>query len=419
MAYQVLTPQQVQHLLSFQNEYTEEAHSSTDSPLLRLLASIEREKLTPLLHERRCVSGEVIVRQGDMGDSMFLIWSGRVVAYSGDLQSPNILGFRGAGEIIGEMALLEEQPRTATVVTLDEVRLLEISKENFYNLLKSDPEISLGILGTLSTRLRESDQARSQVKTSEKRLIDQVSELKSENQQLLELQRLRQETSDLIIHDLRNPLGAISLALNMLEMVLPENILNENRQLLEIARYSNNRLIRLVESLLEVSRMEAGESQFTFEPFDLTQLLRSVADGLLIARKRQIQVVTQLPEKLIVTADRDKLERIVQNLLDNALKFTPNDGWVKLSAKPQENETVVSVTDNGRGIPASERQRVFERFAQVQGEKRSRRGFGLGLVYCRLAVEAHGGRIWVEPGEAGVGSCFRFTLPNSVDAVKM
>ena len=415
----IFTPPELEHLLSFQNEVAEETYSEIDSPLLRLLASVERGKLAPLLSERHCVSGETIVHQGEQGDAFYLIWSGRVAVFTGDWQSPDILGFRSAGEVIGEMAMLDNQPRSATVVALGETRLLKISKDDFFDLLKSDPSISLSILGTLTTRLRESDKVRSQVSTSQKQLIDQVSELKSENQQLIELERLRQETTELIIHDLRNPLGSISLALHMLEMVLPDDILNENRQLLEIARYSNNRMIQLVESLLDVSRMEAGESQFIFEPFDLVELLRNVTEGLLMARKRQIRVETRLPESMKVTADRDKLERVLQNLLDNALKFTPNGGVVRLSAEQRDSDVLVSITDNGPGIPENERLYIFERFAQVQSDKRTRRGFGLGLVYCRLAVEAHGGRIWVEPGENSNGSCFRFTLPNPVDAIKM
>jgi signal transduction histidine kinase len=419
MLPQVFTPEELEQILSFQTEASEETLSGMESHLLRMLASLERGKLAPLLSERRCVNGETIVYEGEQGDAFYLIWSGRAVVFSGDWHSPNILGFRGAGEVIGEMALLENQPRSATVVALGETRLLRISRGDFFELLKNDPSISLSIMGTLSTRLRHADQVRSQVKHNEKQLIEEVSELKSENEQLLELERLRQETSDLLVHDLRNPLGSISLALHMLEMVLPEAILNENRQLLEIARYSNNRMMQLVDSLLDVSRMEAGESQFNFEPFDLVEFICCLTGGLLVARKRHIQIKTHLPESIMVMADPDKLERVLLNLLDNALKFTPDGGSVTLSAQQREEDVLISITDSGPGIPEHERQHIFERFAQLPGEKRTRRGYGLGLAYCRLAIEAHGGRIWIETGENGRGCCFRFTLPNPVDVKKM
>jgi signal transduction histidine kinase len=416
MTPKIFTPQELEHLLNAQIEPVEDLSTGLESPLLRLLASVERGKLMALLSERRCVNGETIVQEGEQGDAFYLIWSGRAVVYAGDWRTPDVLGFRGAGEVIGEMALLENQPRSASVVALGETRLLKISRSDFFELLKNDPTISLSILGALSRRLRQADQARSQVRLSEKQLIDQLSELKSEKEQLMELERLRQETSDLIVHDLRNPLGSISLALHMLEMVLPEDILNENRQLLEIARYSNNRMLQLVESLLDVARMEAGQAHLAFEAFELAEFIRCVIGGLLVARKRDIQVETHLPESIKIVADPEKLERVLLNLLDNALKFTPNGGTIKISAQQRGDEALIRVSDTGPGIPEHERQYVFERFAQIPGEQRTRRGFGLGLAYCRLAVEAHGGRIWVESGEDGKGSSFCFTLSNPIDA---
>jgi signal transduction histidine kinase len=408
----ILTPEQLNRLLAIQPATQDESQPDLDSPFLRLLASMERQRLSRLLTERRCVRGEVVVREGEPGNAMYMIWSGRVVVFLGDVETPTILGYREAGEIIGEMAILEHQPRSASVVALEDLRLLEISQENFYSLMESDPTLGLNIMGMISARLRVSDQARSQGQWSERQLISQVSELESEKQQLLELQRLRQETSDLIIHDLRNPLGSISLAINMLEMVLPEDVLGENRQLMDIAQHGVDKMLRLVESLLEVSRMESGESQFQFVELSLDDMITNLVQGVLVAPERAIKVEKCLPENLPkVMADRDKLERVLQNLMDNALKYTPDGGRVTVAAEVQGENILVSVTDTGLGIPESQRERIFERFAQVQGEKRARRGFGLGLAYCHLAIEAHGGRIWVEPGEGGVGSRFAFTLP--------
>jgi signal transduction histidine kinase len=245
-------------------------------------------------------------------------------------------------------------------------------------------------------------------------LIHQLTELETEKQRLLELQRLRQENSDLIIHDLRNPIGSISLAVDMLEMVLPEDIRRENRELLDVAHASADRLMRLVESLLEVSRMEAGEVQFHFAPLHLAELVTGVTGRMLVPAARDVKIEPRLPPNLPqVPADRDKLERVLQNLVDNALKYTPDHGSVVVAVELQAAQVTLSVTDAGPGIPEDQRKRIFERFAQVAGGARGRRGFGLGLAYCRLAVEAHGGRIWADPGPGGVGSRFAFTLPLS------
>lgn len=112
-----------------------------------------------------------------------------------------------------------------------------------------------------------------------------------------------------------------------------------------------------------------------------------------------------------VLADRDKIDRVIMNLLDNALKYTPEGGQISVSVtQEREGFVKVSVSDDGPGIPPDERERIFERFAQVANGQSRQRGFGLGLTYCRLAVEGHGGTIWVEPGDGGRGSCFTFTL---------
>lgn len=409
---QILSPAQIQRLSEAHADATNGNNQAINPPLLRLLSSMDRQQLNLLLSERRCVPGEVVLRQGGTGDNLYVIWSGQVVAFMGNPDSPTILGYRGAGETIGEMSLLDNQPRSAWVVALTELRLLQITRQAFHQLLKQEPELGMSIMEALSSRLRGSDQERSQGKTSERRLISQVSELQTEKQQLLELQQVRQETSDLIIHDLRNPLGSISLSLNMLEMVLPEEVLQENAQLLEIARNASNRMMRLVDSLLDVSRMESGEAQLHLTSLDVPALLHSAAGSSLAASEHHIQMVVNLPENIpALLADRDKIERVVINLVDNAVKYTPDNGQITLAAQVASEHLVISVTDTGPGIPEEQRQRIFERFAQVQSDARARRGFGLGLAYCRLAVEAHGGRIWVEPGPEGVGSRFAFTLP--------
>ncbi len=105
------------------------------------------------------------------------------------------------------------------------------------------------------------------------------------------------------------------------------------------------------------------------------------------------------------------IDRVVANLIDNAIKFTPNHGHINLSTELCDDHVQVRVTDTGRGIPADQRERFFDRFVQVEGDQPRTRGFGLGLTFCRLAIHAHGGRIWVEDGMQGVGSQFVFTLP--------
>jgi signal transduction histidine kinase len=412
MTVRTISASQLDYLLLEEKDSSDAPDTPYNSPLLRLFVSADREVLSQSFTELHCHTGEIIFAEGEAGDTMFLIRSGRVAIVKGDLAAPSILAYRGAGDIIGEMALLENQPRSATVIALEQSRLLGISRQRFEQLLAETPSAGRSIMEMLSSRLRRLSEARSTGELSEKRLSQQVSALESERQRLEALQRLRQETTDLIVHDLRNPLSAIAVALKMMSFVLPDEILQANEELLNIAQASVDRMQRLVDSLLEVSRMESGETQFTFSKCHLGPLLEDVARRSAILARKGVQMrIVVSPDLPPVSADRDKLERVVANLVDNAVKYTPEFGLIRLAAAAQGAEVLVSISDTGPGIPAEERQRIFERFTQVAGEKAHQRGFGLGLAYCRLAVERHGGRIWVEPGLDGVGSCFLFTLP--------
>jgi signal transduction histidine kinase len=407
-----LSSEQLEKLLATPTDFIEDIRSAHEMPVLQVLTSLDSKQLNHLMSEVHCKPGEVLIREGESGEALYMIWSGRVVVFKGDLESPSILGFRGAGEIIGEMALLENRPRFATIVAIEETRMLRLSLGAFHELLKENPLIGLNIMKALSARLRASDQARSRVRSSENRLIKQLDNLQTEKQHLLDLQALQQSTGDLIVHDLRNPLGSVSLALKMLEMVLPEEIFQENRQLLDIAKSSTYRMLCLVDSYLDVSQIEAGEADLIFSEIDLRDLITEEMGNILIHQARSIHLQANIPNDLPhIRADREKIVRVLTNLFDNALKYTPDGGQILVAAVVKDDQVHISVEDTGPGILERDRQRIFERFVRTDNVKSVRRGFGLGLAYCRLAVEAHKGSIWVEAGEGGIGSRFVFTLP--------
>ncbi|MBN1890092.1 MAG: cyclic nucleotide-binding domain-containing protein [Thermoflexales bacterium] len=413
MPFQKLTRQELDRLLATQPTLLEHG-SFPASSLLDVLASANRAQLADLLRERCCEPGEVICREGERGDVAYLVWSGRVAIVKGELYAPTILGYRGPGEVVGEMALLEEQPRSASMIALEPVRLLCINRDEFHDLLSKAPAIGMSLLETLSARLRTSDNVLTAGTLAQRNLAGQVSDLEVEKQHLLEAQRLRQEMADFVVHDLRNPLGIVQGALQMLDMVLPADLVQANRELLDTGLAACRRMQQLVDSLLDVSRLEAGEAELALSQVSLPELIGTVM-GRLPTKLTSLRAITTCqafsPDLPPVRADRDRLDRVLSNLLDNAVKHTPKGGKVVVAAEPGKGEVLVSVIDSGPGIPEAERERIFERFAQVAGDKQARRGFGLGLAFCRLAVEAHGGRIWVEPGEGGVGSRFVFSLP--------
>ncbi len=231
----------------------------------------------------------------------------------------------------------------------------------------------------------------------------------SEEHQLAQARELITET---LVHDLRSPVGAVSSALKILGDSLSGND-EIARQSLDIADRSTRRVMNLIESLLEVSRMEAGGIELDLTALNLSEISASVVDEL-GPQAREAGIIIQdriTPDGPGVYADPEKISRVVFNLVDNALKFTPEGGQITLTSKPHKDGLVcVEVSDSGPGIPVEFQEKIFDRFSQVPGLRGRRRGSGIGLTFCRLAVEAHGGRIWVEPNPEG-GSVFRFTLP--------
>jgi signal transduction histidine kinase len=360
-----------------------------------------------------CAPGQVICREGEQGDVMFLIRSGHAAIVKGSFDAPIVLACRGAGEFVGEMALLENLPRSASVVALDEVYLYHITRDDFQAMLSHSIKLDIGLLRKLSARLREANDLITTTTHARRSLSSQVDVLAAEKQHLMELQRLREQTTDLVVHDLRNPLHSIAGAIGLLQMILPSNLLQDNRDLFDLINGNCERMQRLVDSLLDISRMESGETRLALETASLAQLVQTALSRVSpMMQGRGVASSVYMPAHLPpVSIDVDMIDRVVINLLDNAIKFTPGGGQISVAAELRADHAAVSIADTGSGIPLEQRPHIFERFARGTDDATLSRGFGLGLTFCKLAVEAHGGQIWVEDGEGGVGCKFVFTLP--------
>ena len=387
------------------------APQTLDSGTFQALAAggLNLSQATPLI----CAPGQVILREGESGEAMFLIRAGHAAIVKGSFEEPIVLACRGAGEFIGEMALLENLPRSASVVALDEVYLYHVTRDDFQRMLSYSPHLDVGLLRKLSSRLREADNMITLTMHARRTLSSQVDELAAEKQQLMELQRLREETTDLVVHDLRNPLHSIMGAVGLLQMLLPPNLLQENRDLFNLFNDNCARMQRLVDSLLDISRMESGETELALEPVNLAQLIQAAVSRVSATlQTRGVASSVFMPAHLPpVEIDLDMIDRVIINLLDNAIKFTPSGGQISVAAEPRADYVAVSISDTGCGIPPEQRPHIFERFARGTSDSPRPHGFGLGLTFCKLAIEAHGGRIWVEEGADGVGCKCIFTVP--------
>jgi PAS domain S-box-containing protein len=227
------------------------------------------------------------------------------------------------------------------------------------------------------------------------------------------LDSLREDLASMIYHDLRSPLANVVSGLDVLEMMLPTDRDPTVRSVLDIAMRSTERVQRLVNSLLDTSRMEAGQRIGKPEPSAVADLVQGALEAVAPnAQGKEVKLEAAVPKGLPkVMADTEMIRRVFINLLENAIKYSTEGMKITVGARRAGEFVEMWVQDQARGIPKSEQSRVFEKFARVQvGASGNTKGLGLGLAYCKLAVEGHGGKIWVE-SEVGKGSRFAFTIP--------
>ncbi|MBI5701400.1 HAMP domain-containing histidine kinase [Candidatus Saganbacteria bacterium] len=248
-------------------------------------------------------------------------------------------------------------------------------------------------------------------KVKENLLTELVSKIESDRQKIVDLEKLRDDLTNMIVHDLKNPLSGIVSAN---ELLLDKNIgpLNDNQRLcVENALAGAKKLMNLIMDILDVKKMEENRLEIKKVTFKLKEIKDSLSWINAGAKKDKKEITFNFDQDLTVDADKDLIIRVIENLLSNAIKHTPANGKISLNIKKQNNNILFKVIDSGEGIPKEFLPRVFDKFFKVERQQlKTKIDTGLGLAFCKMAVEAHGGKIGVE-SELGKGSRFYFTLP--------
>src|SRR6202789_1722129 len=225
------------------------------------------------------------------------------------------------------------------------------------------------------------------------------------------LDRMKDEFVSTVSHELRTPLTSIRGSLGLLSTGLLGEVNEKAANLLRIAVNNSDRLVRLINDILDLERMESGRAPLSFRPCSLSELAQQAIEAVTpVADNASVKLVLRTGPVEFV-ADPDRLQQVMTNLLSNAIKFSPPDSTVTVSIEQSEEGVSLNVADEGRGIPADKLETIFDRFQQVDAsDSRQKGGTGLGLAICRTIVDQHGGRIWAEQNPDR-GAIFRMFLP--------
>ncbi len=225
------------------------------------------------------------------------------------------------------------------------------------------------------------------------------------------IERMKDEFISVVSHELRTPLTSLHSALKILATGRLGSLSTDGQQMLGIADESTERLVRLVNNVLDLQRIESGKVIMDRQAHNAADFMVQAAEAMqAMAQQHEVTLIAQ-PQDLMIWADADYILQALTNLLSNAIKFSTPGDTVWLTAEAGQDEAIFRVRDEGQGIPADHLERIFERFQQVDSsDSRKKGGTGLGLTICRKIIEQHGGRIWAE-STLGHGSTFSFTLP--------
>lgn len=229
----------------------------------------------------------------------------------------------------------------------------------------------------------------------------------------VQLQQQREDFVATLTHDLKTPVSATNRAVKLLLDGDFGEVNAEQREILSTLLQSNTTLYGLVQTLLDVYRFDSGVKEMRMTPCDLSSIVTQfVTEVMPLAEERKIQLITVLPDRIKeIPCDKEEIRRVIQNLIDNSLKFTPGGGRIQVELFQNDDVTTLTVSDTGKGIPPENMAKLFQRFWQAGSSGRYYASTGLGLYLSRKIVEGHGGQIWCE-SQIGKGSQFTVELPS-------
>jgi signal transduction histidine kinase len=353
-------------------------------PLFRHLNRAELNALYLIAQERRFADGQEIFREGAVGDGVYFVKSGLVEICS-DTGDRRVFSRLGPGEIFGEMAIIEDRPRSATALAAQPTEVYFLPRDEMLAFIERSPVVALGLLQKISQRLRDLTQLHLR--------------------EVLEAERLAVvgNFARSIIHDLKNPLTIIGLGA---ETLSNPNLNPQTRT--QIQSRIQRQVQRINDLVTDILAFTEGRSRADLRPNDFRAfIVELVAELELEVSAKAIRIVLENePPTGIFSFDARRLSRVFHNLVNNAKDFLDENGVVFLRFKTGRDELLIEIEDTGPGIAPEIADKLFQPFT-THGKAH---GTGLGLSICKKIIEDHGGKISAR-SESGHGAIFCFTLP--------
>jgi signal transduction histidine kinase len=364
------------------------------------------KKIGALCREKSVDQGQIIFSEGDLADNFFIVLNGTVEVWKDYHSSqPDMLALHTGGHLFGEMALVDDLPRSATVIAREKTALLYINREDFRNIIQEDAAIALSIMKSVSSMVRLSNESFVEGLREKNRVLEQANrELKEAQAELVKAERLSAlgKFSSLILHDIRNPLSVIRGYAELI-CLSPQNQAKGRDCALKIMTEAD-RINRLANELLDYSR---GEIRLDISIVAVKDLVDQVCESVrerFATRNIAVETEINFPGPLLL--DKERMLRALFNLADNARKAMPDGGTLKITVTTRGKTVFFEIADTGIGMSEEVQKHMYEPFFSFSKSG----GTGLGMCIVKSIVEAHEGTLSFSSKEKS-GTKFVIALP--------
>ncbi len=350
--------------------------------------------------------GQILFNEGDPADMFYIIMSGEVEVWKAyETDDEDLLAVHGHGKLFGEMALIDNLPRSATVKTRTHTKLLQIGEHDFQNMIRENSSVAFSIVRSLSSMVRKSNETfLEDLKERNIELEKANSDLKTAHEELITKERLSNlgKFSSMILHDIRNPISTVKAYTELL--LMDPDLAEKNGKYIANIKFETERINNLASELLDYSR---GDIRLDMKIVDLTDFMTNLKNSVIRRfSSGNINIIFENNFTNHIVFDYERMLRVMMNLAENARKALGGKGEFSITAQKIENSLQFLIKDNGEGMSPDIQKHIFEPFySSSRGG-----GTGLGMVIVKNIVEAHEGVLTIS-SSSGLGTEIKIDLP--------